>query len=140
MDKLGSMQRSKGLGGRTSPATRVDGNAGEVERPHHPHTGISGIGPSGPWKDLAERAAEPNPFYEADCAIPGVAPLPHWGRQNLAVAEHDGRFLPGCVPSWAVHRWKFPYPVVTTQVRRMGYLGTPLLGILTGNEGGWNSS
>ena len=78
------------------------------------------------WRDLAERAAEPNPFYEADCVIPAATHQTFGAEINLAVAEQDGRFF-GCVPIRAVHRWKFPYPVVTTQVRRMGYLGTPLL-------------
>jgi CelD/BcsL family acetyltransferase involved in cellulose biosynthesis len=78
------------------------------------------------WRDLPGRAAEPNPFYEADCVIPAATHQVFGAEINLAVAEDDGRFF-GCVPIRAVRRWKFPYPVVTTQVRRMGYLGTPLL-------------
>ncbi|MFZ0666790.1 MAG: GNAT family N-acetyltransferase [Acidimicrobiales bacterium] len=45
---------------------------------------------------------------------------------QLAVAEEGGQFH-CAIPIREVNRWKFPYPVVTSQVRRMGYLGTPLV-------------
>jgi CelD/BcsL family acetyltransferase involved in cellulose biosynthesis len=78
------------------------------------------------WRDLAERAAEPNPFYEPDCLIPAAKHQVHGSDIRLAVAELDGRFF-GCVPFRAVNRWKFPYPILTSQVRRMNGLGTPLI-------------
>jgi CelD/BcsL family acetyltransferase involved in cellulose biosynthesis len=78
------------------------------------------------WRDLALRAAEPNPFYEPDCLIPASEHLVYGSDIRLAVAELDGR-LYGCVPFRAVNRWKFPYPVLTSQVRRMNGLGTPLI-------------
>ncbi len=78
------------------------------------------------WRDLAERAAEPNPFYEPDCLIPASAHQVFGNDIRLAVAELDGRFY-GCVPFRAASRWKFPYPILTSQVRRMNGLGTPLI-------------
>jgi CelD/BcsL family acetyltransferase involved in cellulose biosynthesis len=78
------------------------------------------------WRDLAERAAEPNPFYEPDCLIPAANHQAFGNDIRLAVAELDGRFY-GCVPFREVKRWKFPYPVLTSQVRRMNGLGTPLI-------------
>ena len=78
------------------------------------------------WRDLAERAAEPNPFYEPDCLIPAANHQVFGNDIRLAIAELDGRFY-GCVPFREVKRWKFPYPVLTSQVRRMNGLGTPLI-------------
>ena len=78
------------------------------------------------WRDLADRAVEPNPFYEPDCLIPASKHQTFGNDIKLAVAESDGRFY-GCVPFRAVNRWKFPYPVLTSQVRRMNGLGTPLI-------------
>jgi CelD/BcsL family acetyltransferase involved in cellulose biosynthesis len=78
------------------------------------------------WRDLAARAAEPNPFYEPDCLIPAAEHQVFGDEIRLAIAELDGRFY-GCVPFRAVNRWKFPYPVLTSQVRRMNGLGTPLI-------------
>lgn len=78
------------------------------------------------WRDLAVRAAEPNPFYEPDCLIPAANHQVYGSDIRLAVAELDGRFY-GCVPFRAVNRWKFPYPILTSQVRRMNGLGTPLI-------------
>jgi len=78
------------------------------------------------WRELAERAAEHNPFYEPDCLIPAAKHQSFGSEIRLAVAESDGRFH-GCVPFRAVKRWKFPYPVLTSQVRRMNGLGTPLI-------------
>jgi CelD/BcsL family acetyltransferase involved in cellulose biosynthesis len=89
---------------------------------------VRGVGPNdeSAWRDLAERAVEPNPFYEPDCLIPASQHLVFGKDIRLAVAELDGRFY-GCVPFRAVNRWKFPYPVLTSQVRRMNGLGTPLI-------------
>jgi hypothetical protein len=78
------------------------------------------------WRNLAERAVEPNPFYEPDCLIPASEHLVFGRDIRLAVAEMNGRFY-GCVPFRAVNRWKFPYPILTSQVRRMNGLGTPLI-------------
>lgn len=78
------------------------------------------------WRDLASRAIEPNPFFEPECLLP-AARFQSFGKElQLLVAEEDGRFY-GCLPFRHVRRWKLPYPIVTSQVRRMHYLGTPLV-------------
>jgi CelD/BcsL family acetyltransferase involved in cellulose biosynthesis len=79
------------------------------------------------WQDLADRAVEPNPFYEPGCLIPAAIHQSFGHEIQLVVAEDDGRFH-ACLPIRRVSRWrKLPYPMVTTQVRRMTYLGTPLV-------------
>ncbi|MGO9341574.1 MAG: GNAT family N-acetyltransferase, partial [Acidimicrobiales bacterium] len=78
------------------------------------------------WRALAERVVEPNPFFEPDCLIPAATHQSFGAKIELVVAEQQGRFF-ACLPVRHVRRWKFPYPILTTQVRRMGYLGTPLV-------------
>jgi hypothetical protein len=79
------------------------------------------------WRDLARRAVEPNPFYEPDCIIP-AATHQSFGNEIEVVVASDGDRFYGCMPVRQVRRWrKLPYPIVTTQVRRMTYLGTPLV-------------
>jgi hypothetical protein len=79
------------------------------------------------WRDLGQRAVEPNPFYEPDCLIPAAEHQSFGSEIDLVVAEDDGRFY-GVLPIRRVKRWRgLPYPMVTTQVRRMTYLGTPLI-------------
>lgn len=85
-----------------------------------------GAGDERAWRELAKRAVEPNPFYEPDCLIPASRYLGSGSDIKLAVAESEGRFY-GCVPFRAASRWKFPYPILTSQVRRMNGLGTPLI-------------
>src|SRR6202021_1689184 len=113
--------------GAALPATRVDGIelGAKLNGRLIPTGGISASDERA-WRDLANRAVEPNPFYEADCVIPAATHQAFGAEINLAVAEHEGRFF-GCVPIRSGRRWKFPYPVVASQVRRMGYLGTPLV-------------
>jgi hypothetical protein len=79
------------------------------------------------WRDLSERALEPNPFYEPDCLIPAALHQTFGDEINLVVAEDRGRFY-ACLPIRRVTRWRgLPYKIVTSQVRRMTYLGTPLV-------------
>jgi CelD/BcsL family acetyltransferase involved in cellulose biosynthesis len=78
------------------------------------------------WRELGARAVEPNPFYEPDCVIPAALHLAYGAEIGLVVAEDDGRFM-ACIPFRCTSRWKMRYPVVTSQVRRMNYLGTPLV-------------
>src|SRR5580698_8368950 len=61
------------------------------------------------WEDLADHAAERNPFYEPDCLMPAARHLSFGHEISLLVAESDGRFL-AAMPVRAVNRWKFPYP------------------------------
>jgi CelD/BcsL family acetyltransferase involved in cellulose biosynthesis len=79
------------------------------------------------WRDLSGRALEPNPFYEPDCLIPAAIHQTFGDQIDLVVAEVDGRFH-ACLPVRRVSRWRgLPYKIVTSQVRRMTYLGTPLV-------------
>jgi CelD/BcsL family acetyltransferase involved in cellulose biosynthesis len=79
------------------------------------------------WRDLAGRALEPNPFFEPDCLIP-AATHQSWGDEIELVVASDGDRFFACLPIRHVSRFKkLPYPIVTSQVRRMTYLGTPLV-------------
>jgi CelD/BcsL family acetyltransferase involved in cellulose biosynthesis len=79
------------------------------------------------WRSLAARATEPNPLYEPDCVIPAARHQTFGAEIALAIAEDGGRWY-ACMPVRDVTRWhKLPYPIVTTQVRRMIYQGTPLV-------------
>jgi hypothetical protein len=79
------------------------------------------------WRALAARAVEPNPLYEPDCLIPAARHQTFGAEIAIVVAEEDNRFH-ALVPIRHVKRWhKLPYPIVTTQVRRMIYQGTPLV-------------
>lgn len=70
------------------------------------------------WRDLTARACEPNPFYEADFVLPGVASM---GRGvALAVTERDNRWT-ACLP---VRRLP---GVVRTWCSTYCFLGTPLV-------------
>lgn len=79
------------------------------------------------WRDLAGRAVDPNPLYEPDCVVPAAVHQAFGGAIDVVLAEEDG-VVHGCMPVRRVRRWRrFPYPFVTTEVRRMVYCGTPLL-------------
>lgn len=56
------------------------------------------------WRDLAERAAEPNPFIEPDCILAAWRHLPEAAGMCLVVAEEAGRFY-ACLPVDRVERW-----------------------------------
>ncbi len=79
------------------------------------------------WQALAGRAVEPNPSLEPACVVPAARHQSFGHEIELAVAEEDGKFY-ACLPVRNVKRWhKLPYPIVTSQVRRMIYSGTPLV-------------
>lgn len=77
------------------------------------------------WRDLAGRAAEPNPFFEELFVPAAVEALDAQGIK-LLVAERDGRWI-GCLPlefrrvagiPMLAASWRHPY----------SFLGTPLVG------------
>ncbi len=79
------------------------------------------------WRDLSGRALEPNPFYEPDCLIPAAIHQTFGDQIDLVVAEVE-RSLLRLPAGRRVSRWRgLPYKIVTSQVRRMTYLGTPLV-------------
>jgi hypothetical protein len=79
------------------------------------------------WRSLAERAVEPNPLFEPDCVIPAARHQTFGSEIDLVVAEENDE-MHAAMPVRRLRRWhKVPYPIMTTQVRRMIYLGTPLV-------------
>lgn len=79
------------------------------------------------WRTLAERAVEPNPLYEPDCLVPAAEHQQFGDEIDIVFAEEGGRVF-ACIPVRQVRKWRgFPYPFVTTVVRRMLYCGTPLV-------------
>ena len=86
------------------------------------------------WRDLASRAVEPNPLFEPECLVPAADHQDYGDELEVAFAEEGGRFF-AAVPLRAVTSWRsFPYPFVTTKVRRMSYCGTPLVDAERGVE------
>jgi hypothetical protein len=89
----------------------------------------------GSWRDLAERAVEPNPLFEPGCLVPAAQHLPNGPGISLVIAESEGRFF-GCFPVYLVPANARPCaawggirrPTFTTQVVwRHRFDGTPLL-------------
>jgi CelD/BcsL family acetyltransferase involved in cellulose biosynthesis len=79
------------------------------------------------WRDLAARAASPNPLSEPECVLPAVAHLQNGRRIELLVAEQDGRF-DACIPLQPVRRWRsIPRAAWSTRIRRMTWDATPLI-------------
>lgn len=79
------------------------------------------------WRQLGAQAVEPNPFFEPDCVVPAVEHQTFGDEIEVALAEEDGR-LYAALPLRSVSCWRsFPYPFVTTKVRRMTYSSTPLV-------------
>jgi CelD/BcsL family acetyltransferase involved in cellulose biosynthesis len=86
------------------------------------------------WRDLAGRAAEPNPLCEPDCLIPAARYQSFGDEISLLVAEEGGRFQ-ACLPLRPVHRWyNITYPVAANKVRRATYVGTPLVDPAAGTK------
>lgn len=79
----------------------------------------------GAWRDLAARAIEPNPFFEADFVLAASAGL-RPGRVCLVVVEStDG--WEACLPV-KVWRWRgVPLPCLASWRHRYCFLGTPLV-------------
>jgi len=86
------------------------------------------------WQDLATRAVEPNPLFEPACIVPAARYLAGGDDIRLVVAEEAGRFY-ACLPVKAHDNWhRLPITTLTTNVRRMTYLGTPLVDAARGVE------
>lgn len=87
------------------------------------------------WRQLARCAAEPNPLMEPECLLPAARHQAFGSELEIAFAEEGDRFY-GCMPLRSVRRYlRFPYPFVTTQVRRTIECGTPLVDAERGAEG-----
>lgn len=79
------------------------------------------------WRSLAGRAMLPNPLFEADCLVPAATHLPNGKEISLLVASEESE-MQACFPVREAQGFRaLRRPVLTTQVRRMTYDGTPLL-------------
>ncbi len=86
------------------------------------------------WRDLATRAASPNPMSEPECVLPAVRHLQNGSKVQLIVVEHEGRFE-ACLPLQRVSRWHvLPRPALSTRIRRMTWDATPLVDPERGND------
>jgi CelD/BcsL family acetyltransferase involved in cellulose biosynthesis len=79
------------------------------------------------WRDLATRAASPNPMSEPECVLPASRHLRNGSRIELLVAEQGERFV-ACLPLQAVRRWRsIPCAAWSNRIRRMIWDATPLI-------------
>ena len=86
------------------------------------------------WRDLAARAATPNPMSEPECVLPAVVHLRNGPKITLLVVEENGRF-DACVPLQPVRRWRsIPRSTWSTRIRRMTWDATPLVDAERGAE------
>ncbi len=77
------------------------------------------------WRDLADRAAEPNPFHEPDVVLAAR----HLGARRVSLLlVGDGRRLHGCLPVRPMGRGPgVRFPALTVWRHVHCYLGTPLV-------------
>jgi CelD/BcsL family acetyltransferase involved in cellulose biosynthesis len=79
------------------------------------------------WRELAGRAAEPNPFFEPEFVLPAAARLGADRTCLLVSANRSGDWL-ACVPVKATSRWKrLPVPALASWRHLYCFLGTPLM-------------
>ena len=80
------------------------------------------------WRDLATRAAEPNPVNEPDVLLPAMRHLPQGDSARLLVVRR-GRELDACLPVVPTARWrsKVPVPALVSWNHDYQLLGTPLV-------------
>ena len=78
------------------------------------------------WRDLADNAAEPNPFFHPDFVLASVK-----GREDglLAVVQEGERWI-ACLPLRRARRWRrHPLPVLTNWLPQYTYLAVPLVAV-----------
>ncbi len=80
------------------------------------------------WRDLAARAAEPNPVNEPDVLLPAMTHLPRGDAARLLVVRR-GREIDACLPVLPTARWrpKVPVPALVSWTHDYQLLGTPLV-------------
>ena len=79
------------------------------------------------WRDLAARAASPNPMSEPECVLPAAKHLQNGLKITILVVEEDGTFH-ACFPLQTVRRWRsIPRAAWSTRIRRMTWDATPLV-------------
>ncbi len=78
------------------------------------------------WRDLARRAAEPNPFFEPETVIPAIRTLGERDVRLLVARDSDGWI--GLVPIRRQTRWRLmPMPSLSVWRHPYCFLGTPLV-------------
>jgi CelD/BcsL family acetyltransferase involved in cellulose biosynthesis len=81
----------------------------------------------GAWRELADRAASPNPFFDPDYVLPAARGLGCFDRVGVVVVEDGGEWT-GAMPVRRFSRWhRLPLPCIGTWRHRYCLLGTPLL-------------
>ena len=80
------------------------------------------------WRDLAGRAAEPNPCNEPDMLLPAMHHLPQ-GREVRLLVVADGDRLLAVLPVRHARRWKkrVPVPALVSWPHDFQVLGSPLV-------------
>lgn len=80
------------------------------------------------WRDLATRAAEPNPCNEPEALLPALRHLAGGTPVRLLVATR-GRELDACLPVVPVRRWRsrVPVPALIAWNHPYQLIGTPLV-------------
>lgn len=79
------------------------------------------------WRRLAERAADPNPFFEPDFLLPAVRHLQSEGVGLLVSTDGDGEWR-ACLPVHRAWRWRrVPVPALASWLHLYCFLGTPLV-------------
>lgn len=77
------------------------------------------------WNELGRSSLEPNPLSEPGCVVPAARHLPYGANIAVVLAEDADRVV-GALPVRVRTRWQ-RIETLTNDVRRMTYLGTPLL-------------
>jgi CelD/BcsL family acetyltransferase involved in cellulose biosynthesis len=81
----------------------------------------------GAWRELADRAVSPNPFFDPDFVLPAARGLSSFDRVGIVVVKEGGEWT-ACMPVRRYARWhRLPLPCVGTWRHRYCLLGTPLL-------------
>jgi CelD/BcsL family acetyltransferase involved in cellulose biosynthesis len=79
------------------------------------------------WRELADRAAEPNPFFDPDFVLAAARALGEHDEVALAVLR-DGAGWTACVPVRRYRRWhRLPLRCLATWRHAYCLLGTPLV-------------
>ena len=80
------------------------------------------------WRTLAARAAEPNPFFEPDFAVPAARASRRRPPSLLVVDDGPGSDWAACLPVRREARFrKLPVPALMTWLHPHAFLGTPLM-------------
>lgn len=86
------------------------------------------------WRQLADAAVEPNPFFDPDFVIPAANSLEKRRNEVMLLVAKAGTEWIGCVPVRRYRRWhRVPLPCLATWRHPYCLLGTPL--VAPENEG-----